>query len=126
VTTPAEVVGVGVAAGVGAPARYLLDRWVATRWERVFPWGTFVVNVAGCLLLGLTIGLVRHDGLSHSWALVLGTGFAGSFTTFSTWILESARLAEDGSLTEAGLNLAGSLAAGLLAAGVGLLLAGGG
>ena len=114
---------VAVAAGVGAVARYVADQLVQQRTRREFPLGTLLVNVTGSLLLGLVVGLSLHHGLGDRTLLVVGTGFAGGYTTLSTWAWESLALAETGQLLEAGLNVAGSFALGLVAAAVGLGLA---
>lgn len=101
---------------VGAPLRYVTDRYIAARHDSVFPWGTFAVNVTGSLLLGVAAGSVRADG----WVLpLLGTGLCGAFTTFSTFGYETLRLAEEGSLRVAALNIAGSVSACLLAGAAG-------
>ncbi|HEU5033129.1 MAG TPA: fluoride efflux transporter CrcB [Mycobacteriales bacterium] len=111
---------VGLAASVGAMARYLLDQLVQHQHDQTFPWGTFVINVTGSFVLGLVTGLAMHHGLPRTPALVLGVGFAGGYTTWSTYLWESLALAEAGAARQATLNLAGSLAAGLLAAAAGL------
>jgi CrcB protein len=113
-----------VAAGAaGAPARYLLDRAVAERVEGAFPWGTFVINITGSFLLGFLTGL----GLNHAFPkvprVVLGTGFCGAYTTFSTFTFETVRLLEEGAVAEALRNAAGSLVAGSFAAAAGLAAA---
>ena len=100
---------------VGALARFHLDAFVQRRTTRDFPVGTLVVNVAGSFLLGLLTGL----SVASSTMLVLGTGLLGSFTTFSTWMLETERLAEEGASRAALANVAVSLAAGLAAAAAG-------
>ncbi len=99
-------------AAVGAPSRWLLDRSVQSRHDSVFPWGTFTINVAGSLLLGVILGA----DLSQQWVALLGAGFCGGFTTFSTFGFETVRLVEDGSGTVALLNVGASMAVGLLAA----------
>lgn len=99
-------------AAAGAPSRWLLDRWVQTRHDSVFPWGTFTINVAGSLLLGVLLGMRVPSEL----VLLLGTGFCGGFTTFSTFGYETVRLAQDGSGAQALRNVAASLTLGLLAA----------
>jgi len=114
---------VGLAAAFGAVSRYLVDQAVANKWESAFPWGTWVINVTGSFALGLLTGLALHHGLSAHVVSVLGTGICGGYTTFSTFNFESVRLAEDGSLAGAVGNIAGSIAAGLLAAACGLGLA---
>lgn len=108
---------VAVGAAVGAPARYLLGLWLNGRAP--FPWGTFAVNVLGSMLLGLFARLGLAD---HAYAL-LGTGFCGGFTTYSTFAWESHTLAEVNrvhALTYTGL----SLVTGLGAAAVGWWLGG--
>lgn len=98
---------------LGAPLRYLTDLFVQSRHDSVFPWGTFSVNVIGSLILGATAGAVS-EGAAPGWVLTLvGTGFAGALTTFSTFGFETVRLTEEGSLLEAALNVGASLAAGL-------------
>jgi protein CrcB len=108
---------------IGAPARYVADRALQNRLETVFPWGTFAVNIAGSFVLGFLLGAQRHLGVSASVVLLLGTGFCGGLTTFSTFGYETLRLLEDGAVGEAGLNVIGSLAAGVLAAWLGFRLA---
>jgi len=122
VTPPAWVAFV-VACAIGAPARYLLDVFVSERTKGVFPWGTFVVNVTGSFLLGLLTGLGFHHGLSRTARIVVGTGFCGSYTTFSTFTFETVRLLEEGAASEAVRNVLGTLVAGSLAAAAGLALA---
>jgi fluoride exporter len=105
---------------VGSLLRFRLDGLVQTRVDGAFPLGTLVVNLAGSFCLGLLTGL----GVTGNELLVLGTGLLGSFTTFSTWMLEAERLAEEGESRLAGANLALPLAAGLAAALAGWLVGG--
>ncbi|MEU3574106.1 fluoride efflux transporter CrcB [Kitasatospora sp. NPDC036755] len=79
---------------VGAPLRYLTDRAVQSRHDSVFPWGTFTVNVAGCLVLGLVTGAVAAGAASSKVQLLVGTGLCGALTTYSTFSYESLRLAD--------------------------------
>ena len=109
-----------VAAGIGAPARYLLDGWVQDRTGGAFPWGTFTVNVTGCLALGLLAGLGLYHDLGSTVRTVLGTGALGAYTTFSTLTFETVRLAEEGAVDEAVRNAGASLVAGLAAVSAGL------
>jgi CrcB protein len=103
------VVLVLVGGAVGASLRYLTDLVVQSLHDSVFPWGTFLVNVVGSLALGLTAGAVAATG-APAWILTLvGTGFCGALTTFSTFGLETLRLVEEGSLLAAGLNVVASL-----------------
>lgn len=112
--------GVALTAGVGAVCRYLLDQAVQHRHGSDFPWGTFVVNATGSLLLGVVTGLGLHHGLAATPTVVLSAGFCAGYTTWSTWAWESLALAEVGDWWRAGCNVAGSVAVGLAAAGVGL------
>ena len=114
---------VAVAAGLGAVGRFLADRFVQHRSRGRFPTGTAVVNVTGSLFLGLVAGWAVHAGLPTTPTVVLGTGFAGGYTTLSTWAWESLALAETGELMAAALNVVGSVALGLAAAAAGLGLA---
>ena len=108
-------------AALGAPCRWLLDRFVQSRHDSVLPWGTFVINVLGSLALGLLLGAAS----SHELVALLGTGFCGGFTTFSTFGFESVRLGERGSGSIALLNVGASMAVGLLAAFAGWYLGAG-
>jgi len=116
-------VAVALAAGVGAVLRYLIDQVIQHRATGDFPYGTGTINITGSLLLGLTTGLAIHHGLPAAAAVVIGSGFAGGYTTLSTWAWETLALAETGDLLEAAVNVLGSFAAGLAAAGIGLALA---
>jgi len=108
-------VAIGVAGALGALARYGLEGWVSRR-AGSFPWGTFVVNVSGSFLLGLLVTLLGERFAVAPWVRAsLTIGFLGAYTTFSTLSLESYRLLEGRSYALAGANLAGSLAAGVLA-----------
>jgi CrcB protein len=115
--------GIALAAGLGAVCRYVLDQVVQHRTAGEFPYGTFVINIAGSLLLGMVLGLSAHHGLAPQATVVIGTGFAGGFTTLSTWAWETLALAEIGDLPAATLNIAGSFTVGLLAAAAGFGLA---
>jgi CrcB protein len=115
-------IAVTLAAGVGAMARYLVDQIVQHQHDRAFPWGTFLINVSGTFLLGLSTALAAHHGLSPHVAAVIGIGFCGGFTTWSTYCWETLALAETGSLGPAALNVVGSLLVGFAAAAAGLAL----
>ncbi|MFD8339832.1 fluoride efflux transporter CrcB [Streptomyces solisilvae] len=110
-------------AAVGAPLRYLTDRTVQSRHDTVFPWGTFTVNVVGCLILGLVTGAVVAGGISSDVQLLIGTGLCGALTTYSTLSYETLRLAEEGARFFAAANAIAGIAAGLGAAFTGAALA---
>ncbi len=102
-----------IGAAIGAPTRYLADLWIQSRHETRWPWGTFAVNVAGSFVLGCVASAV-YAGSSPTWLLTLvGTGFCGALTTFSTFSFEAVRLTQEGALGTAVAYVAGSLAAGL-------------
>jgi CrcB protein len=115
--------GLVVAGAVGAPARYLLDNAISSRTQGVFPWGTLVINVSGSFLLGLLTGLALFHRFPATPKLILGTGFCGAYTTFSTFTYETVRLAEEGAVNEAVRNALASLVLGAVAAAVGLATA---
>jgi fluoride exporter len=99
---------------IGAPTRYLTDVVVQSRHDARLPWGTLSVNVVGSFVLGLVAGLAATT--APSWLLTLiGTGFCGALTTFSTFSYETVRLAEDGRWRAAVLNVVVSLVLGLAA-----------
>jgi fluoride exporter len=106
---------VAAGAAVGAPLRYLVDRFVQRRTGAGFPWGTLAINVAGSLVLGFV-----SQTAGARLSLLLGVGFCGAFTTYSTFGYETVRLAEDGARLQALLNVVVSLAAGLTAAAAGV------
>jgi CrcB protein len=110
---------------VGAPLRYLTDLMVQARHDTIFPWGTFTVNVVGSLVLGVVAASVQVFGAASWVQTLIGTGFCGALTTFSTFGFETYRLIEDGSWLEAGLNVMASLAAGAVAFLLGWWLVGG-
>ena len=110
--------GVAGAGGLGALARFVLDRAVEERAGGGLPFGTLVVNLTGAFVLGLLAGA----GVGGDAFRLAGTGFVGAYTTFSTWMLETQRLGEDGQPWLLALNLAVSVAAGLGAVAVGRTL----
>ena len=116
--TAAVWAGVLLLGGVGAVLRFLIDRAVSSRATRPFPFGTLVVNVSGALLLGFLAGLALRPHL----ALLVGTAFVGSYTTFSTWMLETQRLGEERQVWPAVANIVVSVVVGLAAAWLGMSL----
>jgi CrcB protein len=109
---------VALGAAVGAPGRYLTDRWVQSRHGGVFPWGTLTVNVVASFVLGAVTAAVAPAAVTG----VVGTGFCGALSTYSTFGYETVRLAGTRARALALANVAGSLAAGLAAAGLGWLV----
>ena len=120
---PVTVLLVGVGGFFGAAARFLVDGWVSRATGGSFPFGTLLVNVSGTVLLGVLFALaVERAALPSEIRAPVMIGFIGAYTTFSTWMLESWRLIEDGALLAATLNLAGSIALGIVALLVGLVI----
>ena len=118
------VVALSAAGALGAVGRFCLDGLVTTRLSRGFPWGILLVNVLGSLLLGILTGLVLLHHVDHGWALVLGTGLCGGFTTFSTASYAGVRLAQQDRPAAAALELLGTLLLCTVAAATGLALTG--
>ena len=108
-------IGAGVLGAVGSTGRFLLDGLVSRRTAGAFPWGTMVVNVTGAFAIGLVVG----TGVVGDARLLLAGGLMGSFTTFSTWMFETQRLAEDGEERPALVNLVLSAALGIGAVALG-------
>ena len=113
-------VGVALLGGVGANARFLVHGLVAARTRGSFPLPVLVVNVSGSLLLGLLAGVP----LERNALLLAGTATLGSYTTFSTWMLETRQLSHDENRAAAVLNVLVSLALGIGAVALGRLIAG--
>jgi len=103
------VLSVGLLGGLGAIGRFLVDGMIAGRLGRAFPFGTLAVNLSGTLALGILIGAAVSDDALR----LAGTGLLGSYTTFSTWALESHRLGEDGERAAGSLNFGASLVLGV-------------
>ena len=119
-TTVAIWAGVVLIGGIGAVLRFLVDRSVSARLNGSFPFGTLAVNLSGALVLGAISGLALNPHL----ALLAGTALVGSYTTFSTWMLETQRLSEERQIWPAVANIVVSVALGLAAAAFGLWLGG--
>jgi CrcB protein len=112
-----------VAGAAGSAARYLVDIAITERTKGALPWGTLAINVTGSFLLGVITGLVLDHGFPRTARVVVGVGFCGAYTTFSTFTFETVRLLEEGVSVEALKNVGGTLLAGALAAAAGLALA---
>ena len=107
--------------GVGAIGRFLLDALLSSGTGARFPLGTLLVNLSGSVMLGLLVGIALHGNAY----LLAGTALIGSYTTFSTWMFESHRLAEDGRSWLLATNVALSLLLGVAAVALGRLIGGG-
>lgn len=124
---------VGVFGMAGAVLRFAVDSWFAHRaglraavnaggTPRHWPWATLIVNVTGCLIIGLSIGITGRLGLAPEWQSAVATGLAGGLTTFSSWTTATVRLLSEERFGAAAANVIANLAAGLAAAAVGIAL----
>jgi CrcB protein len=108
-------IAVALLGALGALARFLVDALVSGRAGRELPYGTFVVNLSGAFVLGALVGAA----LDPTGYRLAGTAAIGSYTTFSTWMLETQRLAEEGQVREAAANVIVSLVLGVAIAALG-------
>lgn len=115
---------VAVAGAIGAPSRYALEWWVRTRRPTITPIGTLIVNISGSLALGMVAGLAIAHGLDPDTRTVVGTGFLGAYTTFSTYAYEVVRGLEEGHRRIALADAVGSVLAATAAAALGLVVTG--
>jgi CrcB protein len=113
-------IAVALIGGLGAVARFTLDGLVSQWFGRSLPFGTFVINISGALVLGLLTGLA----LPTDQYLLEGTAAIGSYTTFSTWMLETHRLGEDGQIWPGIANAVVSVLVGVSAAALGRVIGG--
>jgi CrcB protein len=111
-----------LAGASGALARFVLDALIKQRRRFTFPWATVIINVTGSLLLGVLAGVVLFHGQSTTWQTVVGTGFCGGYTTFSTASFETVRLVQQNRRLQALANAAGSLVSSVAACAAGLAL----
>lgn len=105
---------IGLGGFAGAISRYVLDGWVSSATRGVFPWGTLAINASGSFLIGILYAVMTEGDLMPAELRgPLMIGFIGAYTTFSTLMLETWRLADDGAWLLAGGNLAGSMVLGI-------------
>lgn len=122
--TPLVFIALAAAGGLGASSRMLLDGLIKSRVSTALPWGTIIINVSGSLVLGLLTGLAGANLLPEAWHLVLGTGFLGGYTTFSTASFESVRLLQERRWAAGLVNGFGTLVFATAAAAIGMWLGG--
>jgi CrcB protein len=114
---------VGIGGLIGSVLRYAAAIFFARFSSSSFPFGTLVVNVSGCLIIGFLFSLSeRGNVISPEWRILLTTGFCGGFTTFSTFSYESIRLIQDGEILFLSLNVAASVILGFAATYIGIVL----
>lgn len=119
-----ELLAVALGGSLGAISRYTITNYIMQRWHCGWPWGTFVVNASGCLLMGfLMVFISEKADLPVYWRLLLGVGFLGGLTTFSSFSYESLTLLTKGDLLGVAINVAGSVVAGIFFAWLGTVIA---
>ena len=116
---------VGIAGAFGALTRYLVGRWVVTRFSTSFPWATLLINVSGAFLIGLIAGFTTRQVIDPFVQTILATGFLGGYTTFSTMSWEGVQLVRQGKRVQGLLYLSANVIPGLLAVWLGLVISGG-
>jgi fluoride exporter len=114
---------IGIGGVLGANARYLVASWASQRLGADFPYGTFIINVSGSLLLGFFMAFLEDRAfIQANYRLFFATGFCGAYTTFSTLTYESLRLFQDGSYLFGCLNIIGSMVVGMLGVFLGFVI----
>lgn len=106
---------IGLGSFIGGICRYLSTQFIQNKYLSAFPYGTLLVNITGCFVIGLVFGLSEKVNLHPEWRLFLATGFCGGFTTFSAFSNETLGLLRDGQFWSAGLYVAASVIFGLIA-----------
>jgi CrcB protein len=119
----ARYVLIALGGAAGAVARYQIAAAIQSRLPFVFPWGTFVVNVTGCFVMGCAMALLTERiGAHQNWRFLVPIGFIGAYTTFSTFEFETYRAVVEGTWFAAGANVLGSVVAGYVALWLGIAL----
>jgi fluoride exporter len=114
---------IALGGAAGAIARYQVAAMIQARIPAGFPWGTFVVNITGCLVMGVATILLTERLVVHpSWRFLVPIGFIGAYTTFSTFELETFRAVTEGSWLVGAANVVGSVLAGYVALWLGVVL----
>lgn len=115
---------VGLGGGIGAITRYLVSVWAAQKYGSEFPYGTLLVNLAGCLIIGLFMQLVTDRIIVNPyWRMLVTVGFLGGLTTFSSFSYETVKLVGDGEMALAFYNVAANTVLGLMATWAGITIA---
>lgn len=114
---------VGLGGGIGSVFRYLTSVWTQKLVQSAFPWATFIVNVLGCLIIGILVGFFTKQQIENSdLKLLFVTGFCGGFTTFSAFALENVKLFQTGNSLLALLYIALSVILGVFAVWTGMMI----
>lgn len=115
---------IAVGGAIGALARYGVSTWAFNQWGAAFPFGTFIINVAGSVLLGMIMQLAEGAAITAETRALLAVGFCGAFTTFSTFSYETVRLMQEGEWLYVAANIVGSVVVSLAGVFVGFAVAG--
>lgn len=116
-----KVMVVAVGGGIGATTRYLVSTWAAERFGTDFPYGTLIVNVVGCFIIGAFMTLTTERLIvSPYWRLLVTVGFVGGLTTFSSYSYETFKLLQDADIMMAMYNLLANIIVGFLATWLGI------
>lgn len=111
---------IGIGGFIGSVLRYLISLSIQNKILSVFPFGTLVVNIIGCLVIGIIFGLSERSNLSSEWRLFLATGICGGFTTFSAFSIETFGMLREGQLMHAFTYICASVILGLIATFIGI------
>jgi len=115
---------IAIGGAIGAIARYQVAAVIQARVPVGFPYGTFIVNISGCLIMGFVTALLTERLVVHpNWRFLIPIGFVGAYTTFSTFELETFRAVSEGAWPIAGANVVGSCVAGYAALWAGFIAA---
>lgn len=119
-----QILAVAVGGGIGSVTRYLISAWAAERFGSQFPYGTFLVNVSGCFIIGVFLVLATERlALNPYWRLLIASGFLGGLTTFSSFSYETFQLLAQSQFMVALQNVSLNVIAGLAATYLGAVLA---
>lgn len=114
---------VGLGGSIGSIGRYLVASYFTKIIPAAFPYGTFIVNITGCLAIGIVYGLSeRFSWLTPEWRIFLATGICGGYTTFSSFAYENVKLVQEGNYLAFAMYSITSFVLGLLAAFLGLII----
>ncbi|MEN6412734.1 MAG: fluoride efflux transporter CrcB [Veillonellales bacterium] len=116
-----EIIAVAVGGGIGAAARYLVSIWAAGKFGAEFPYGTLIVNIVGCFIIGAFMTLAAERLIvSPYWRLLIVVGFVGGLTTFSSFSYETLRMLEEADIAQAFYNIGLNVIIGFLATWLGI------
>ncbi len=116
-----KILAVAVGGSIGATTRYLVSNWAAERFGASFPYGTLIVNVVGCFIIGAFMTITTERLIVNPyWRLLITVGFVGGLTTFSSFSYETFRLVDDADMTMALYNVGLNLVLGFLATWIGI------